>query len=66
MELLHFDTEYVNTRHIIAIYAPRQTATDEWTIELKTDAAQYPYYEWRFSSQFEAEQEFKKLVNDYR
>ena len=66
MELIKFDGDYINTRHIIAIQAPKQIASDCWSIELKTDATQYPYFVWNFSTQFEAEREFKKLVSDYR
>ena len=65
MELIRFDTEYVNLRHIIYISEPEKTG-DTWTISLKTDAPQYPCLIWEFSSQFEAEQEFKKIVDKFR
>ena len=66
MELIKFDEDYFNIRHIIAIEAPAQDGQDKWYLELKTDAHQYPCYRWEFSSKFEAEQEFKKIVDKFR
>ena len=65
MELIKFDEDYFNLSHIICIEAPQKNE-DGWYLELKTDALQYPGYVWQFSSQFEAEQEFKKLVDKFR
>jgi hypothetical protein len=65
MELIQFDGDYINTQYIVAILAPKENNTGKWEIVLKTDARLYPYYTWEFSSQFEADLEFKKLVNLY-
>ena len=65
MELIKFNEDYFDISHIICVRAPQKN-TEGWYLELKTDAHQYPYYVWQFSSQFEAEQEFKKLTDRFR
>lgn len=66
MELIKFDEDYINIHYIIAIEAPKQNGHGNWEIGLKTYANHYPYYVWEFTSQFEAEQEFKKLVDRFK
>lgn len=66
MELIKFDGDYINIHYIISIEAPKQNGQGNWEISLKTNAHQYPYFIWEFSSPFEAEQEFKKLVDKFR
>jgi hypothetical protein len=65
MELIKFDKEYINTRYIISIHEPRKTDSDSWEIMIITAGNKYPCYTWNFSSQFEAEQEYKKLVDNF-